>query len=539
MNLLLLIGTVLVTLTSLSQPYDFRPADFAPNRYANASVIVPRASLDALPGDTLFAVAPDDVVYGVAPVPETGNYAMAVWEDDRALLGRSGRSGFLPGERVRLFLQRGGAALPVQYSLGTYPGWDSTLTMTPAFVQDGIYLIGSAVLSSSAVGFAQASGVYLPGEQVDIAVALQLDGSSGDLAALQIDVAGVSPSEISPGTTGMTMQTAPIDGGVRLLFDGLSNPIGGGSYTLFRVRFTAATPRALTLSSLIGSLDDPTGSDAGLGIVGASHQVQLTTRGDVTGDGTTNLADFAAAIDLILDGDFHQQADLHPFPAGNGSVDVRDLVVLGKAILVGQWPDGIPVSVGSAPTQLSKREAAKVQDGPEGSLTLFLSADGTLWADEDGPGLRALQGATSDSLSALTDNSLIRGGAEADGFVLYRLAEAMGLPLAYTDAAPDGLRDLQGVLVDGSLVEVSVALATDDEAGPSGPRPVALYPNPSRGNLTVEGMAGEAEIFDVLGRRVRTLTLSEADEIDVSALPVGIYFVRSETGDVRRFTKLD
>ena len=521
----------------------FVPGAFVPNRYANATVVVPRTSLDTLPGDTIFAVAPDDGVYGVAEVPESGNYAMAVWEDD----WQDGRSGFLPGERIRLFLQREGASIPIQYQLGTFQNWD--VTLTPTFAQEGLYLIGSAALSSSAVGFAQPSGVYLPGEQVDVAVALQFDGSGGDLAALQIDVAGVQPSEIAPGTTGMTMQTAAIgpggSGGTRLLFDGLSSPIGGGSYTLFRVRFTAATARQLTLSSLIGSLDDPTGSDAGLGIVGAGYQVQLTTRGDVTGDGTTNLADFAATIDLILDGEFSAQGDLHPFPDGNGQVDVRDLVVLGKAILAGQWPDGIPVSLQSTPASLSKGATAKhtTSGTSPDALTLFLSPDGILWVDEDGPGLRALQGATSDSLRALSDNSLIRGGAEADGFVLYRLAEVMGLPLAYTDAAPAGLRDLQGVLLDGTLVSVSVALATDGEATPTGPRPVALYPNPARGVLTVEGMAGEATLYDVLGRRVRTLMLSEgpegSHEIDVAALPVGIYFLRSATGDVRRFTKLD
>lgn len=532
--------TLLLLLLALTAQA-FVPGAFVSNRYANASVVVPRATLDAEVGDTLFAVAPDDGVYGYADVPETGNYAMAVWADDWI----EGRDGFLPGERIRLFLQRNGASLPVQYQLDPYPAWEPGIRATPAFDQDGVYLIASATLSSSAVGFAQASGVYLPGEQVDIAVGLQFDGAGGELGALQIDVAGAQPSEIAGGTTGMTMQSAPIgpggSGGVRLLFDGLSSPVGGGNYTLFRVQFTAATARTLTLSSLIGSLDDPSGSDAGLGIVGASYQVQLTTRGDVTGDGTTNLADFAATIDLILGGDFHQQADLHPFPDGNGSVDVRDLVVLGKALLSGQWPDGIPVSAQAlppnrlAPAPSSSARVSK-RGGDSEPLTLFLSPDGTLWADASGPGLRALQGATSDSLSALSDNSLIR---KSDGFVLYRLAEEMGLPLAYTDAGADGLRDLQGVLLDGTLVEVSIALATDGEAAPTGPLPVALYPNPARGVLTVEGMAGTAVIYDVLGRRVRTLTLSDADEIDVTALPVGIYFLRSEGGDTRRFTKLD
>jgi hypothetical protein len=532
-------------------PTDFQPGDFTPNGYAYASVIVPRAALETLPGDTLFAVAPDDRVYGYVEVPDTGNYVFAVWADDRTVLGADGRNGFLPGERVRLFLQRGGESLPVAYTLGIHTDWENVLLLQPEYARDGLYLLDAGVLSSSAVGFADASGAYLPGEEVDVAVGLQFDASVGDLGALQIDVAGVTEGEIAAGTTGMNMQTAPIPGGgVRLLFDGLSNPVSGGDYTLFRIRFTAGAARSITLSSLIGSLDDPLGSDAGLAIVGASYQVQLTTRGDVDGNGTTNLADFAATIDLILDGEFSAQADLHPFPQGNGSVDVRDLVVLGKAILAGQWPDGIPVSLGSptipsTPTSLSKGAPAKRT--ATDALTLFLSPDGTLWADESGPGLRALQGATSDSLRALSDNSLIRGGD--DGFVLYRLAEAMGLPLAYTDAGPDGLRDLEGVLVDGSLVEVNVALATDDEAGPDpadhGPRPVALYPNPVRSGdrLHVEGMAGEATLYDVLGRRVQTVTLSEADEIDLSALPSGIYFLRSEgpngSGDTRRFTKLD
>lgn len=55
----------------------------------------------------------------------------------------------------------------------------------------------------------------------------------------------------------------------------------------------------------------------------------------------------------------------------------------------------------------------------------------------------------------------------------------------------------------------------------------ALYPNPSRGKITVEG-TGTMRVFNVLGQAILT---SEIKEQAVFELPQGLYFIRLETGD--------
>ena len=54
---------------------------------------------------------------------------------------------------------------------------------------------------------------------------------------------------------------------------------------------------------------------------------------------------------------------------------------------------------------------------------------------------------------------------------------------------------------------------------------ISVYPNPVRNNITVEGLNGAAEVFDVNGKKVMDITNGT---FDVSFLMKGTYFVKSE-----------
>ncbi len=72
-------------------------------------------------------------------------------------------------------------------------------------------------------------------------------------------------------------------------------------------------------------------------------------------------------------------------------------------------------------------------------------------------------------------------------------------------------------------------------AGEASPAPITAarfeaFPNPTTGPLTLRGAsATEAEVYDTLGRRVRSVALSSGSEalLDLSGLPAGVYVVRA------------
>ncbi|HZG00802.1 MAG TPA: T9SS type A sorting domain-containing protein, partial [Chitinophagales bacterium] len=60
--------------------------------------------------------------------------------------------------------------------------------------------------------------------------------------------------------------------------------------------------------------------------------------------------------------------------------------------------------------------------------------------------------------------------------------------------------------------------------------------------LYVEGLTGDAVVFNAVGKLCMTIPVSVQNEIDVSSLPVGLYFIRANRprskSVVYRFVKL-
>lgn len=494
------------------------PSDFKPTGYRSATVIVPAGAADFVEGDTLFALDKRGEIVGVAPA-RAGGTGLAIWEDDP--FGSSPeKDGLLSGEEFRLWLLRDGVATPLAFALDPEVTYGET---APFYTSEGLFVISNAQESESTVGFATAGTTVSHGQPLSIPVVVSFDNDER-LAAVQFDLIGGSVDQIQTDLPDWNLSTNPIEGGTRVVLEGLSAPLSRGDHTLVTVEVTASEPVTLHIGAVVGSLDNARGTDAALAIGQASHAVALTTRGDLTGDGAVDILDFSATLGLIQEGAYDRRVDLQDFPGGNGSVDVRDLVVLGKAILSGTWPDGLPVL-----TDGSARRSSG--DHP----VLSISPDGLLSSSVP---LRALQGrAVADSVAALADHGLITVD-EVTGvaFLYYRTsADSFTAPFGYLNGSD--VSDLIGVTPEGERVTLSAARATPTEEGPGG-LAFSVYPNPTMGILRIEGPAGAVSIYDVLGREVRRYDQTgRSGEVDVRDLPAGQYLVRLSE-QVRVITKL-
>ena len=145
----------------------------------------------------------------------------------------------------------------------------------------------------------------------------------------------------------------------------------------------------------------------------------------------------------------------------------------------------------------------------------------------------------------LAGYALLRSRNGAD-FEEISFVPAMGLgEYAYDDrAAVAGVTyyyrlvsaDLDGTTYASDVV----AAAIDDGVRGDVPLAVSLYPNPSRGRLTVEiapdhdrARTVYASVLDARGARLRLfpLTTDGAHELDLGDLPAGNYVVRLRAGD--------
>lgn len=65
-----------------------------------------------------------------------------------------------------------------------------------------------------------------------------------------------------------------------------------------------------------------------------------------------------------------------------------------------------------------------------------------------------------------------------------------------------------------------------------------IYPNPATSTLVIEGIQGQADIYDIIGRQILSVTLNdESSTIDISSFPNGLYIIRSKS-ITKKFYKL-
>ncbi|HEX7071233.1 MAG TPA: hypothetical protein VF190_10520, partial [Rhodothermales bacterium] len=295
-------------------------------------------------------------------------------------------------------------------------------------------------------------------------------------------------------------------------------------------------------------------------------------RGDAARDGLVDVVDLVQALDFVLlrtapDSLQVRSADLFPFPAGDGAIDVRDLTVLSHAIVNGMWPDSVAIPV--VPGSPGGSSSLIAEGGQPGSSTISIDGTWTLALTTEVP-VRALQAVlaaeqirevravadagTPESVVTLftrTEDEVRVVSYRADG----RLIEAGTYELLEIEPRDDGayVRPLYVIGVDEDLKRVPVAVAGSDDKGAEGEVPGETlrlgvpYPNPVRFSgeerlrLPLVGRPSDsrsrAAVFNILGQRVRRLSVPDGGERGLEwdgrdqsggLVSPGIYFIRLE-----------
>ena len=323
--------------------------------------------------------------------------------------------------------------------------------------------------------------------------------------------------------------------------DPLTATVPAGGSQVFTVSFTPSfTQFGDQDASLIFTHNAAGGSDtlsvAGKGVGG---------RGDVSIDGLVDALDIVLHVDFILERATPTSGqaisgDVFPFDAPDGVLDVRDLTVIAQAIVLGAWPDELPIPSEPVATRRPVLQASNLFSNDSLVLkTVDEGAEVLLYLDQQIP-LRALQvsvrtGALTEPPTVVSttfsgDVSSFHHFDEVEGtirLVMFRadggLIEAGRHVLARwsLSAGQQPVEPLYSVGVDASLNRLPIAFEsgrithseTDDET-PGTLEVGAPFPNPFRVSqdgvlalpVTVAGTQHiRAEVFDILGRRIEVL----------------------------------
>ena len=336
---------------------------------------------------------------------------------------------------------------------------------------------------------------------------------------------------------------------IKALIYGLgSNALPAGTYnnmmkfTYDAVNISAdSLPTSITLDRVFSSL--ATGADAQVSSAGNQSVmvVNRALRGDVNGDDRVDILDLLDVVDHIVErnlltGRGFTAADVAPWPAGDGVVNVQDLAVLQNIILTGLYPDGTPT--GSAVRSNGGTIIASYKNGStngtngtvDAKLTFHITAQGIAVRMQNNVPVKGMQLEFSEVPVAppSIDITTILGG----GYSNY--AEALLRVLLYSQQGtavvepgdrlvaniPFGIADPQSIelgryIIAGAdnkgLSKIEIQISYD--SAPELPIDYALfqnYPNPFNPSTTVRfsvPVTGQVKvsIYNTLGQEVRTL----------------------------------
>lgn len=284
-------------------------------------------------------------------------------------------------------------------------------------------------------------------------------------------------------------------------------------------------------------------------------------RGDANDDGSVDIVDLVLGVDLVLERlDLPQtrdRLDLHPFPAGNEAIDVRDLTVLAQAISRGVWPDGTVLQTDLGVFSKSAGVVGDVilSEETEG-ISLFVQVTEPVRALHivgDLPLRFTVQPDTGLS-SVHFGSPYPAGGTGGFSIVAFSASDEVvsmnqEVRLAQIVGARSGdLRVVSAVAVDATSQRRRLSTVYESHEVPSGTEAAALsppYPNPVDSRLGAfahfpilvrEDLRGHLSVSDVLGRTVtrRELVLRPGSRVvswDLrdalgSKVPPGVYFIR-------------
>ena len=292
-------------------------------------------------------------------------------------------------------------------------------------------------------------------------------------------------------------------------------------------------------------------------------------RGDVDCAGGLDLLGVLHVADAVagrrsLDASQRERADLAPWRGtehgtehGGAALDAADLKLMARAILLGEWPDGVPVTPPGIPTEGSATPTLS----PEGTVTATITPTGIVVAMNNLLPVKGLQlaidaGTIPEDARAVAASRIAEGFAVEqvmkDGELRLMIFPTNGVPIPPGDgtlltiplaiAGPPAEPKLIAMAAgdDGRRLTMTSGTATeiagvDDRADAAGPPAMAVAPNPSAGSITLSyrlatRSAVTIALYDALGREVaRPLDGARSEPgthtigIDAGDLPAGVY----------------
>ena len=145
------------------------------------------------------------------------------------------------------------------------------------------------------------------------------------------------------------------------------------------------------------------------------------------------------------------------------------------------------------------------------------------------------------SIMAFGDDELT---TTQDGFTTGELMN-FGLFRPSTGESFDLEVTLKPEMNDGKFVQHGISVITGLKLSPTAISEkanshISIFPNPTKGIFTIEGITGEAsvKIFNAFGVEITTSKIDLQGTIDLSGQPKGVYFIRIESGEKVSFEKV-
>jgi hypothetical protein len=183
-----------------------------------------------------------------------------------------------------------------------------------------------------------------------------------------------------------------------------TNALPAGSYSNFvnfeydavNISEPDSQTAPLSIQNVFSSLFD--GSPAGV-TAGANKTITLANRtmvGDINNDDHLDVLDLLMIIDHILNrttltGQAFVRADVAPWGARDGVVDVQDLALLQNIILTGQYPNGVKIEVTAPSVPSTKNVFAKSELSSDAKVTYFVTEKGIVVKLENRVTVKGLQ----------------------------------------------------------------------------------------------------------------------------------------------------
>ncbi|MEQ9105374.1 MAG: hypothetical protein RIE53_11840 [Rhodothermales bacterium] len=487
---------------------------------------------------------------------------------DRAWLASPTLSTTLPGGDWTLTVHGTGSSARVvlagtsgaALSPGLHPGF---LTATFAAVlpaaSDSVRIDMSGIIASAASP--DGHDILLPGGIRSHTVVHEASLSSFDAAVADLTITLSNPT----GLTDLVVDSVKVDNPLFAAVTTLPALISPGATTDVLLGFTPThTAFGYQETDVVLFHNSPTSPDTvRVSAVGTGG------RGDADNDGAVDVADVVRAIDMVV-GAVPANTDLidvHPFPAGNGAVDVRDVTVTIQAVLNDAWPDAVPLPVPvpvSAPASIHSESTDGVWAGEVSPPTPILPSPSSFPSISVSP-------TGGEIVTAEPLRGLQVEWADADGRIMRRLdarwpgdeIEAGTVPLPLPPSSDESgsttesgssrnatFTLLRVIIVgrDGRKHVHAPATATGVTAEPTPPHlPSApddsIYPNPFLSGIHthLNVPLGPGSLHDALGRRVlawhgppststTSPNTSATRRLHLPSLPAGLYLVRTAGG---------